>query len=230
MQKTSSARPLALHTAAASIMAYAWSKVGSLPFDDLISKQKGGHLQFLTIQALVGAWAYMGLCLVWDIFPGVRQLGLVRFVKRMLLMVALPLAFVVTSIYWSLYLFFPTLILRPENSFAGAQDSPSLVPKLLRPPLHVDVAMHVAPFATVLVDFLVFERKLSPWQLNKSAPITLLLYGILYACWVEYCSFYNGVFPYPFLTINPPEGRAVVYACVTALAFIALRLLNHLHA
>ncbi|KAI6045370.1 FAR-17a/AIG1-like protein [Pisolithus marmoratus] len=230
MQKASSSRPLALHTAAASILAYAWSRIGSLPFDDLISEQKGGHLQFLTIQALVGAWAYIGLCLVWDLFPGVRQLGLVRFVKRMLLMVALPLAFVVTSIYWSLYFFFPTLILRPENSFAGAQASPSLVPKLLRPPIHVDMAMHVAPFATVLADFLAFERKLSRWQLNKSAPITLLLYGVLYACWVEYCSFHNGVFPYPFLTINPPGLRAMVYACVTILAFISLKLLNCLHA
>lgn len=230
MQKTLSSRPLALHATAASILAYAWSRIGTLPFDELISKQKGGHLQFLTIQALVGAWAYMGLCLVWDLFPGVRQLGLFRSVKRMLLMVALPLAFVVTSIYWSLYFFFPKLILRPENSFAGAQDSPSPSPTLVRPPLHVDMAMHVAPFVTVLADFLAFERKLSSWQLNKSAPITLLLYGILYACWVEYCSSHNGVFPYPFLTINPPEGRAVVYACVTALAFISLRFLNCLHA
>lgn len=35
--------------------------------------------------------------------------------------------------------------------------------------------------------------------------------------------------PYPFLTINPFKGRAMVYTCVTALAFGALRILNGLH-
>lgn len=45
--------PLVLHTVAVSVMGFAWSKIGSLPYDEMISKQKGGQLQFLTIQAYV---------------------------------------------------------------------------------------------------------------------------------------------------------------------------------
>ncbi|KAL4077045.1 FAR-17a/AIG1-like protein-domain-containing protein [Scleroderma yunnanense] len=178
--------PLALHAAATSVMCFAWSRIGTLPYDEMISKQKGGQLQFLTIQAL-----------------------------RMLLMVALPLAFVVTAIYWSLYIFCPTLILRPEND---EPTPPGVAPKLIRPPLHVDLAMHVAPFISLLTDFLLFEHKFSHEHLNNFGPVALLFYGISYACWVEYCAFHNGVFPYPFLTLNPFRGRAVVYTCVTVLA------------
>ncbi|KAG6333414.1 hypothetical protein ID866_5676 [Astraeus odoratus] len=224
-----SIRPFALHAAAVSIMAYAWSRIGTLPFDDMISQQKGGHLQYLTIQALVGAWGYMGLCLIWDLFPPVRLVQSVWVVKRMLLMVVLPLAFVVTSIYWSLYIFFPSLILRPEVSVVGEPTTANVTPKLVRPPFHVDVAMHISPFATLLIEFLAFERKFSHVHLNTFAPLAMLFYGVSYACWVEYCAAHNGVFPYPFLTLNPLNGRVVVYACVTTLAFGSLRLLNLLH-
>ncbi|KAL4067998.1 FAR-17a/AIG1-like protein [Scleroderma citrinum] len=218
--------PLALHAAATSVMCFAWSRIGTLPYDEMISKQKGGQLQFLTIQALVGSWLYMGLCLIVDFFPVVLSFEWAFVVKRMLLMVALPLAFVVTAIYWSLYIFCPTLILRPEND---EPTPPGVAPKLIRPPLHVDLAMHVAPFISLLTDFLLFEHKFSHEHLNNFGPVALLFYGISYACWVEYCAFHNGVFPYPFLTLNPFRGRAVVYTCVTVLAFGSLRLLNCLH-
>lgn len=39
-----------LHGAAASIMAYGWFGLHTLPINDWITTQKGGHLQFLTIQ------------------------------------------------------------------------------------------------------------------------------------------------------------------------------------
>ncbi|KIM58926.1 hypothetical protein SCLCIDRAFT_1218280 [Scleroderma citrinum Foug A] len=218
--------PLVLHAVAASIMGFAWSRIGTLPYDAMISQQKGGQLQFLTIQALVGAWLYTGLSLVVDLFPSVPLLELVRVVKRMLLMVTLPLAFVVTTIYWSLYIFCPTLILRPE---IDEPTPPGVVPKLIRPPLELDFAMHLAPFISLFIDFLVFERKFNHIHLNSFGPAALLFYGISYACWVEYCASHNGVFPYPFLTLNPFRGRAIVYTCVTALAFGSLQLLNRLH-
>ena len=39
-----------LHTGGAAIMTYAWMQLDHLPNNAWVSKQKGGHLQFLTIQ------------------------------------------------------------------------------------------------------------------------------------------------------------------------------------
>ena len=79
-----------LHSIAAAIMTYAWFELETLPNDSFISKQKGGHFQFLTIQGrvlfgsmsselylnpifrLVIAWLTMVLSLLADIAPGIQ--------------------------------------------------------------------------------------------------------------------------------------------------------------
>lgn len=41
---------LFLHSAAAGVMAYGFLSIKTLPVNDWIETQKGGHFQFLTIQ------------------------------------------------------------------------------------------------------------------------------------------------------------------------------------
>ncbi|KAH7889316.1 FAR-17a/AIG1-like protein [Phlebopus sp. FC_14] len=217
-----------LHTTAASIMTYGYRSLDALPLQAWIKQQKGGHAQFLTMQGLAGSWFYMILSIICDLYPSLKTR--LQDVKRVLLMIALPLAFVVTSIYWSLYIFFPTLILRPEEPTGSEPTSSSTAPKLMRIPLHIDLSVHAVPLITLLVDFFLFERKFAPRQTRMTAPAIVFVYGIWYASFVEYCSRFNGTFPYPFLTVNPFGVRVVIYTVVAGLALASLRLLNALHS
>ncbi|KAF9227510.1 hypothetical protein BS17DRAFT_725754 [Gyrodon lividus] len=211
------------HATAATIMAWGWFNIQNQPTQAWIKTQKGGHLQFLTIQGLAGAWLCMVLSVFCDLLPSV---ALVRRVKRALLMIALPLAFVISTIYWSLFLLFPTLILRPETPEDSEPTSSSAAPKLMRIPLETDLALHATPFTTLLIDFFLFERKFTKGQTNKGAPAVVLVYGIWYASLVEYCATFNKVFPYPFLTHSPFGIRVMIYTTVAGLALGCLRVLN----
>ena len=42
-----------LHTTGAAVLAYAWFNLDSIPNNRWIVKQRGGHLQYLTIQGCV---------------------------------------------------------------------------------------------------------------------------------------------------------------------------------
>jgi hypothetical protein len=111
----------------------------------------------------------------------------------------LQLAFVISTIYWSLVLFFPTLILRPELPKASEPTSSSAAPKLMIIPFKTDLALHATPLLTLLFDFFVFERKFTKAQISKGAPAVVLVYGIWYASLVEYCATFNGACESSFL-------------------------------
>ena len=53
-----------LHAAAVAVMSYAWMQLDSLPNNAWVSKQKGGHLQFLSIQGYAAASATYSLFLI----------------------------------------------------------------------------------------------------------------------------------------------------------------------
>ncbi|KAF9246183.1 hypothetical protein BU15DRAFT_84980 [Melanogaster broomeanus] len=136
-----------LHATAATIMAWGWFSARSRPMHQWIGRQKGGQLQFLTIQGLAGAWLYMVLSLFCDdvrvrcMLMSSNNDSVVRRVKRALLMIAMPLAFVISTIYWSMVLFVPALILpRDRDMFKDSQStSSSASPKLMRLPLETDL-------------------------------------------------------------------------------------------
>ncbi|KAJ3558668.1 hypothetical protein NM688_g787 [Phlebia brevispora] len=189
-----------LHLAGAAVMTYAWMELDQVPNNAWVVKQKGGHFQFLTIQGLFAAWATMALSLIADF----TSWGLFRRLKRALFMIAMPLAAVISTIYWGLLLLMPSLILRPNNieeydpaSTAKASDD------LARIPLELDLALHAVPGTVLLIDFFLFERKYSKKYARYGGAAVATLAGIWYAWWVEYCASFNGVFPYPFLTYSP---------------------------
>ncbi|EGN95389.1 hypothetical protein SERLA73DRAFT_142019, partial [Serpula lacrymans var. lacrymans S7.3] len=127
-------------------MAYGFTSLQHLPIDEWISKQKGGHLQYLTIQGLALAWFTMTLSFMMDVLP---PSSILRSVKRTLLMVSLPLAIVVSAVYWSLLLLFPSLIL--QRKLESEPSSSSQVPEIIRIPLNIDLALHAVPALTLLV-------------------------------------------------------------------------------
>jgi len=208
-----------LHTAAVSVMTYGYISLRTLPVDAWMRNQHGGHSQFLTIQGLWIAWTTMIVSLVLDLFPSI---AVFRTIKRALLIIALPLSVVVSSIYWTLLIFFPAAILRriPNSSLGDA------VPRL---PLSIDLALHASPSFVLLVDFLLFETKYSKRMLANT-PYIVSIFAIWYGSWVERCARgNNGIFPYPFLTDNPFKYRLVIYTGAAVLGYTAFWTINRLH-
>ncbi|KAG8722751.1 hypothetical protein FRC08_010361 [Ceratobasidium sp. 394] len=143
----------------------------------------------------------------------------------------MPVAIVVSSIYWTLMLKFPHLILPPAEETTGPAEPSSspAAPKFYRIPLEMDLALHAAPAISLILDFYLLERKYTARQLKHTAPLLAALTAVSYSLWAEYCASINGSFPYPFLTISPPHIRVVIYFVTTLLSYISLLFLNALH-
>ncbi|KAI0082744.1 hypothetical protein K474DRAFT_1654899 [Panus rudis PR-1116 ss-1] len=218
--------PLAflLHGAAAGLMAYGWLSLQQLPISALLASQKGGHFQFLTIQGLLVAWLTMVASLVSDIAPSVKIL---RGIKRILLMASLPLSVVISTIYWTLLLAMPHLILRPDSPVDSEPSASSEAPGFSRIPLSTDLALHAVPGVALLLDFLLFEKKYSKKQVRYGF-VLMALVGTWYSVWVEHCAKYNGTFPYPFLTLSPFHIRVAIYAGASLFAYLSFIGLNSL--
>ncbi|KAL1686907.1 FAR-17a/AIG1-like protein [Schizophyllum commune] len=215
-----------LHAPSAAIMAWGYNSLRDLPIDKFIRTQYGGHLRFLTIQGLAAAFLTMVLSLLVDLFPSAAG---IRTIKRAVMMVSLPVSIVVSSIYWTLLSVAPFLLLA-ENPGEATPSSSSEMLALMRIPLNMDLALHAVPAVTLLIDFLVFERKYSAGAVRYGAPLAVVLSTVGYGSWAEHCAKYTGgVFPYPFLTASPFWGRVCIYAGAGAIAYFSFLGLNKLH-
>ncbi|KAJ7940747.1 FAR-17a/AIG1-like protein [Mycena leptocephala] len=208
---------VALHVCAISAMTYGYNALHGLAINSWISSQYGGHFQYLTIQGLAVAWLTMVAGLFNDFFPSIKG---IRTIKRALFIAALPIATIVSSIYWTLLLMFPHLIIQQAPS---SPDSPMLLP------LRIDLCLHAVPCLALLTDFMIFERNYGRQALLYAAPALSVLLTVWYGCWVEHCAAKNGTFPYPFLTLNPLEIRIRIYAAAGTVACISFYALNALH-
>ncbi|TRM68189.1 FAR-17a/AIG1-like protein [Schizophyllum amplum] len=215
-----------LHASSAAVMAYGYNSLRGLPLDGIISTQYGGHFRFLTIQGLAIAFVTMVVSLLVDLLPAVQA---IRTVKRAVMMVSLPVSIVVSSIYWTLLSLAPQLLLE-KDSPGEATPSSSEMLALMRIPLDIDLSLHACPAATLLLDFLVFERKYSAGAVRVGARVAVLLSTVGYSWWAEHCAKYtDGVFPYPFLTESPFWGRVCIYAGAGSIAYFSFLGLNKLH-
>ncbi|THU92181.1 hypothetical protein K435DRAFT_967786 [Dendrothele bispora CBS 962.96] len=212
-----------LHSLSASIMAYGYNQLKTLPIDALVSTQYGGHFQYLTIQGLAIAWLTTIFALASDLFPSINAL---RKLKRIFFMIAMPLEVVISSIYWPLLLVATHLILQPANT---TPSSSSELPKLIRIPLTVDLALHAVPALSLLADFMLFETKYSRKQAVFGATLVASSFTLWYSWWVERCGRINGVYPYPFLTHNTFEGRVLIYLGAGFLAWVSFCFINYFH-
>ncbi|KAI0050910.1 hypothetical protein FA95DRAFT_1513312 [Auriscalpium vulgare] len=214
-----------LHASSAATMAWGYNAMTGSAFDAWIQTQKGGQLQFLTIQGLALAWVTTVLAFVHDVFPA-RQL---KTLKRTLGMISMPLAFLISLIYWSLLLFYPDLIVPKFPIEPGPASSSSSELPPFRLGLDVDLALHALPAAGLFADFLLFERPYTRADMQWRAPALAGAMAVWYGSWVEYCATFNGVFPYPFLTESALPGRLAIYGGSTALAVVILWVLNGVH-
>lgn len=112
---------------------------------------------------------------------------------------------VISTIYWTLLLAFPQLILRKEEIFETAFESePSSsaeAPHLARIPVKMDLALHAVPAISLLLDFFLFERKYTTKQATYGGFVVAAASGFWYAWWVEECAKYNGICESSFVLV-----------------------------
>ncbi|KAG8217835.1 hypothetical protein J3R82DRAFT_6000, partial [Butyriboletus roseoflavus] len=84
------------------------------------------------------------------------------------------LAFVISSIYWSLLLLFPHLILHPVDE---PHSLPDTTAQPMRLPITTDLALHASPLFTLLIDFFVFESKFSKTHVQRVAPVAVVAFA-----------------------------------------------------
>ncbi|TBU35807.1 FAR-17a/AIG1-like protein [Dichomitus squalens] len=226
MSATVNIFPFLLHTTAAAVMVYGYLNLPDMVANVPMHNMKGGHFQFLTIQGLCVACITMVLSIGCDLFPFSK---LLRAAKRAFLMSALPLAVVISVIYWTLLLCMPHMILMGPPNSEREPSSSSTLPEPERLPLQLDLALHAAPAIALIVDFYSFEDKYTKFVSRYGSLILASALGTWYACWVEYCASYNGMFPYPFLTSSPFNVRVAIYAGASLFAAVSFMVINALH-
>ncbi|KAG8967921.1 hypothetical protein FRC03_009056 [Tulasnella sp. 419] len=213
-----------LHSGHLALMIWGFRTLSSVLPESAFNDQRGGQFQFLTIQALFLSKITTAVCVASDLAPTSKVLSVLR---RYLLMIALPLAVVVTSIYWSLIIFLPSLIVMGEPSNTEPTSS-DMAPIMIRIPLDIDLVLHLSPLLAHLLQFFLLERKYSKEQENK-APLLAALAGLWYVSFAEWCASYNKTFAYPFLNV-PIWGRLMWYAGAVQIAISAFRIINRLHS
>nr|XP_031858838.1 uncharacterized protein CI109_005793 [Kwoniella shandongensis]KAA5525910.1 hypothetical protein CI109_005793 [Kwoniella shandongensis] len=216
------------HVVSAAIMINGFVGIQGSPITNAIGPQYGGFFQYLTILGLFASVTCMLLSTISDYLPGVTFF---RPIKRVFLLAALPVELVISSIYWSLVLFAPHLML-PSNSSAGNPSEPSSaegMDSLFRIPLWMDISMHLVPALALIADFFLLERKFRPPQSTYGALLLATTFGIAYGFWAEHCASINGQFAYPFLNIMNLEQRVATYVGATFGAWAVFRGLNWLH-
>ena len=101
-----------------------------------------------------------------------------------------------SSIYWTLLSVAPFLLLAEDPGEATPSSSSEML-ALMRIPLNMDLALHAVPAVTLLIDFLVFERKYSAGAVRYGAPLAVFLSTVGYGSWAEHCAKYtDGVCEY----------------------------------
>lgn len=216
------------HAAALGAMSYGYRKlvavVSSADAGDWMLSQRGGLFQFLTICALAVAWLTTFLAFLQSLAPGIAAIA---GAKRALALVALPTSMIVTEIYWPLMLLAPSLIAQVDLS-PGEDGKPPPAAFMYPLPVPLDLALHAAPLAALLVDFFGFEHRYSRKEAVQRGRIAALFTGLAYGVWVEWCASANRTFPYPFLKV-PVYIRVCIYAVATAIAFLSFWAINNLH-
>jgi len=165
----------------------------------------------------------MALSVLADTLP--KNRSVIR-AKRLMTMMSLPLAAVVSTVYWSLVLLAPSLILPP--SVDSPKDS-SAPPKLAYISRDVDLMVHLFPALFLSIDFYLLEEKYFGMDVTSYAPLMSIVFAVWYSSWIEYLAVFNRRFPYPFLE-HPFPTRVVIYAATATFGYMSFRLLNWWHS
>ncbi|KAK8175686.1 putative integral membrane protein [Phyllosticta citrichinensis] len=168
----------------------------------------GWHFQHLTILTL----AMTLLAFVLGILADLTLSARLFYLKNILAVVAAPLEFCVTVLYWGIRSIDPMLLLHP--------DSPM-------PPVIVDHSFHTFPTLLCLLDLLLLSP---PWTLTFIPSLGLAgALAAAYWFWVEACAAHNnGVYAYPLFGLLDTWSRVQVFVGAAVIFSVAVVILGSL--
>lgn len=187
-----------------------------------LSRQFGGHYQFLTNISLVLTFATLLLGMTRAVSP---SLPITRELKTVASAITMPIEVIVSILYWSVLAIDPDLLI-PQRKVADPLNPGQFIMETVRLPILTDLCMHAFPAILLSVDFLAFSppfpirrpNRLTSWPILATAIST-----IVYCLWAELCKANNGYYPYPLLSILSTPKRLVLYAgCALTMSIVLL--------
>lgn len=164
----------------------------------------GGHWQFLTNLSLI----YSMVVFIIGFFAHLAKSQALFNFKNLIHPVGVALESVVFLVYWPLRLFFFELI---------ASD-----PNIVKLPIRVDLAIHLMPLASLLIDYLVFMPK---WTIKNTTAL-LILSALTTGYWFllkRLIDVENGArYPYGFLNTDTEQQRVILFGLIGSIAFIQI--------
>ncbi|EGW31899.1 uncharacterized protein SPAPADRAFT_60992 [Spathaspora passalidarum NRRL Y-27907] len=170
-----------------------------------------GHWQFLTNLSLVYSLVVFGLGFVAHITHNNILFG----IKNNIHPIGLALETIVAVIYWPLRLFFMNLLTSAPENFCIS--------------LSTDLAIHLMPVVSLLIDYLVFMPK---WTIKTSSALGLLVFlTSVYWCLLKsLIDIEKGAkYPYAFLDVESEVERAAIFGVVTLVAFLQFLFLRKVY-
>lgn len=190
-------------------------------------EKEGGRTRFLTMWGLFfSILTFMSGVLV-GLFPNNHFF---RDLKKVSGTISMPLESVITTLYWSIVLLKPELMVDPSVN-------------LELPPISIDLALHLYPIILHWIDFFFLSDRLTTGsnnltriRLSNGTQIRVfnlvIIIALAYASWIEIARIGPSKFtlPYPFLEIAPISARVLIYigaASICYIHFITAEILHH---
>lgn len=172
--------------------------------------KKAGSWQFLTNLSLV----YSLVVFAFGFAAHVLKSKQLYAIKNLLHPIGLALESIVACVYWPLRIFFIHLLTAEKKIRIG---------------ITVDLAIHLMPVVSLMVDYLVFMPK---WTI--SIPTALALITFLTSCyWVLLKRLIDvesgAIYPYAFMNVKSEKERVLVFVVVGIVSFVQFLLLRRLY-
>ena len=89
-----------------------------------------------------------------------------RWLKDLVMAASLPTETIITALYWTIVTINKDLMMQPKKIMDPANPGQVLREESVAVPFHIDASLHAFPGVFLLVDFIVFSRRLP-----RSIPI-----------------------------------------------------------
>ncbi|KAF5025292.1 hypothetical protein F66182_2625 [Fusarium sp. NRRL 66182] len=196
---TSPSRSASLLLHLTGITSFSYSFYFLTIWDTPFAVAYGWHFQFLTIIGLTASLvafvlgALADLSLNYSLFQA----------KNAVAVLATPLEFVISILYWGLRFIDPKL----------------LMPDGFRLDIMPDIGFHLAPAVLLTLDLVLLSP---PWTIPTYAVMAIsTVVAFAYWYWVELCFSHNGWYPYPLFELLSTSQRVMLFTFSASLVTIS---------
>ncbi|KAK6703673.1 hypothetical protein SNK04_013604 [Fusarium graminearum] len=176
-------------------------------WDSNYSRSFGWYFQLLTVVGLALSLVTFSLGLVADLVPA----NTLSKAKDAVAVLATPLEVLIAVLYWSIRMHNPSLLM-PED--------------LVIDPLP-DLGFHLVPAVLLALDLVLWSPRATITTRNMMSLSTVL--AVVYWCWIEFCFYKNGWYPYPMMDQFSAIQRVVIFVASAGLLTASSSALQYVH-